>query len=95
MLDTSSVDGGRAFNPGWHTWVDLHAMLTVAEAVVLSALERRESRGAHTRIDHPESDASLGQLNLVIRESDGRMVTDTERVSEPPADLTQLIEEGV
>ncbi|MYG18283.1 MAG: fumarate reductase/succinate dehydrogenase flavoprotein subunit, partial [Gemmatimonadales bacterium] len=94
-LDSCSVDGGRAFNPGWHTWLDLRVMLTVAEAVVLSALERRESRGAHTRIDYPDSDASLGRVNLVIRSSEGRMVTDAEPVSEPPAELRQLIEEGV
>ncbi|MCZ0936212.1 MAG: fumarate reductase/succinate dehydrogenase flavoprotein subunit [Gemmatimonadetes bacterium] len=94
-LDSCAVRGGRAFNPGWHTWLDLHVMLTVAEAVVLSALERRESRGAHTRIDFPDSDAALGRVNLVIRSSDGQMVTDTEPVSEPPAELRQLIEEGV
>jgi len=94
-LDSCAIRGGRAFNPGWHTWLDLHVMLTVAEAVVLSALERRESRGAHTRIDFPDSDAALGRVNLVIRSSDGQMVTDTEPVSEPPAELRQLIEEGV
>ena len=94
-VDSCSADGGRAFNPGWHTWIDLHAMLTVSEAVVLAALERRESRGAHTRIDYPDSDPEFGRVNLVIRSSDGRMVTDAEPVAAPPDDLRRLIEEGV
>jgi succinate dehydrogenase / fumarate reductase flavoprotein subunit len=34
--------------------LDLEASLTAARATVLSALERRESRGAHWRSDHPE-----------------------------------------
>ena len=94
-LDMCSIAGGRAFNPGWHTWLDLHAMLTVSEAVVRSALERRESRGAHTRIDYPDSDPALGRTNLLLRCSEGRMTTATQPVSEPPDELRQLIEEGV
>ena len=94
-LESCAVEGGRAFNPGWHTWIDLHAMLTVAEAVVLAALERRESRGAHTRIDYPDADPQLGRVNLVLRSSDGRMFADTEPVAEPPEEFRRLIEEGV
>ena len=94
-LETCSVEGGRAFNPGWHTCIDLHAMLTVAEAVVLAALERRESRGAHTRIDYPDADPVLGRVNLILRSSDGRMVADAEPVVEPPEEFRRLIEEGV
>ncbi len=36
--------------------VELRIMLAVAEAIVLPALERRESRGAHIRLDHPDAD---------------------------------------
>ena len=90
-----AVEGGRAYNPGWNTWIDLQIMLTVSEAIVLSALERRESRGAHTRIDYADADAELGTVNLTVRAADdGRMVTDVEPVSEIPEELHQLIEEG-
>ncbi|MDX1579182.1 MAG: hypothetical protein R3266_11895, partial [Gemmatimonadota bacterium] len=59
------------------------------------ALERTESRGAHTREDHPEADPDLGRLNILVREEGGTMVTATEAVPEPPEDLRRLIEEGV
>jgi succinate dehydrogenase / fumarate reductase flavoprotein subunit len=44
---------------------DLKASLTIAEATILSAIERRESRGAHQRSDYPNLDPGL-QLNLCI-----------------------------
>src|SRR5580692_168394 len=46
----ASVEGSRLFNPGWHLARELKSMLTVSEAVALSALARTESRGAHSRI---------------------------------------------
>ena len=49
------------FNPGWHLAYDLMSMLTVSEAVTLSALARQESRGAPQpdRLSQPRS--RLGQ----------------------------------
>src|SRR5439155_857249 len=39
------AEGGRAYNPSWHTALDLSSLLTVAECCTLAALERKESRG--------------------------------------------------
>src|SRR5207237_3239127 len=61
------VDGNRAYNPGWHTALDLRNLLTVSEAVARSAIERTESRGAHFRDDRPATDAPLGQVKIVVR----------------------------
>ena len=36
------------------------------EAVARSALGRRESRGAHSRMDHPDKDGQLGTVNTVV-----------------------------
>ncbi|MEU4361085.1 fumarate reductase/succinate dehydrogenase flavoprotein subunit [Promicromonospora sp. NPDC023987] len=47
------VEGHRQYNPGWHLALDLRNMLVVSEAVASSALLRTESRGGHTREDHP------------------------------------------
>ena len=82
------------YNPGWHTALDLHSLLTVAEAIARSAITRRESRGAHFREDHPEKDESEGNLNTVIKKhADGSMVVTREPKREMPAELRAIIEE--
>jgi succinate dehydrogenase / fumarate reductase, flavoprotein subunit len=66
----------RAFNPGWHTAVDVRSMLVNAEALLRSALLRKESRGAHARSDHPKTDDQLGHVNFIVdKTSDGMRVS--------------------
>ena len=47
---------GRAHDAELLDWIDLDGMLQTAEAIVLPALLRDESRGAHQREDHPQMD---------------------------------------
>jgi succinate dehydrogenase / fumarate reductase flavoprotein subunit len=61
------VEGHRQFNPGWHLAVDLRNMLLVSECVAKAALERTESRGGHTRDDHPSMDPNWRKVLLVCR----------------------------
>ncbi len=63
-----AVPGNREYNPGWHTALDLRNLLTVSEAVVLSALARKESRGGHFRDDYPDKDPEASKYNLVLRQ---------------------------
>ncbi len=86
------VPGGLAYNPGWHTALDLRAMLTVARCTTLAALEREESRGGHTRSDHPRADAAWGRVNLVVRLKDGDVTLTREPLPAMPADLRALCE---
>jgi succinate dehydrogenase / fumarate reductase, flavoprotein subunit len=87
------VEGSRLFNPGWHLAWDLHSMLTVAEAVTRSALTRRESRGAHSRIDYPGLDDAWGKKhNVVVKKADTMTLAETP-VLEMPDDLKQLLAE--
>ncbi len=88
-----SVEGSRLFNPGWHLAQDLKAMLTVSEAVTRSALAREESRGAHSRIDHPGLDAAWGTKNNVIAREGGAMMLHQSPVPELPGDLKHLVAE--
>ena len=45
------VEGTRIYNPGWHLARDLQNMIIVSEAITRSAALRKESRGAHSRLD--------------------------------------------
>ena len=65
------VEGHRQFNPGWHLAVDLRNMLLVSECVAKAALERTESRGGHTRDDHPAMDPNWRKTLLVCRARGG------------------------
>jgi succinate dehydrogenase / fumarate reductase flavoprotein subunit len=65
-LPRVGVTGDRTFNPGWHLSLDLRNMLVISRAVAMAALERTESRGGHTREDHPKMDPVWRQTNLVI-----------------------------
>ncbi len=87
----ASVEGSRLFNPGWHLSYDLKAMLIVSEAVTHSALARAESRGAHSRIDHPNLDPVWEKKhNIIVRES-GAMKRRERPVEELPEELKQIL----
>jgi succinate dehydrogenase / fumarate reductase flavoprotein subunit len=87
------VEGGRAYNPGWHTALDLRSLLTVAECCTLAALERRESRGGHTRDDHPYTDDTWGKINIVERLQDGAIRLSREPLPQMPDELKALFRE--
>jgi succinate dehydrogenase / fumarate reductase flavoprotein subunit len=61
--------------------------------VALAALERRESRGGHTRDDDPQPDPELGRLKMVVRSRDGKVTVSREPLDEMPEDLQTLFEE--
>jgi succinate dehydrogenase / fumarate reductase, flavoprotein subunit len=86
------VEGSRLFNPGWHLVRDLKSMLTVSEAVTRSALARKESRGAHSRIDYPNLDEQIWgkQHNLITRDGD-RMKLQQTPVDAIPDELRELL----
>ncbi|GBE63650.1 succinate dehydrogenase flavoprotein subunit [Mycobacterium sp. MFM001] len=90
------VEGNRQYNPGWNLAIDLRNMLMVSECVARAALERTESRGGHTRDDHPAMEADWRNTLLVCR-ADGDQslphisVTREEQVPMRP-DLLELFE---
>jgi len=87
------VKGSRVYNPGWHLALDLLTMLTVSEAVAMSALMRQESRGGHTRDDFPKPDPVWGKKNVVARRREGRLILTPEPLPELPSELRPLIGE--
>jgi succinate dehydrogenase / fumarate reductase flavoprotein subunit len=89
-----AVEGRREFNPGWHLALDLRNMLLVSECVARAALIRTESRGGHTRDDHPGMDAQWRNKLLVCSSTpDGRDATVEPKPQEPMrSDLLELFE---
>ena len=86
--------GNREYNPDWHTALDLRHLLTVSEAITRSALERRESRGAHFREDYPTKNEELGKINVIIsRDGEQTMRVEQRARPEMPTPLKQIIEE--
>jgi succinate dehydrogenase / fumarate reductase, flavoprotein subunit len=90
----ASVPGNREYNPGWHTAVDLQSLLTVSQAIALSAIERKESRGGHFRDDYPDKDPDhFAKVNVRVRRgADGNMEVDQLPISPMPDDLQQIID---
>ncbi|MFG3105042.1 fumarate reductase/succinate dehydrogenase flavoprotein subunit [Streptomyces sp. NPDC048182] len=95
-----AVEGHRQFNPGWHLALDLRNMLLVSECVARAALERTESRGGHTREDHPGMDRGWRNVNLLCalgdsaegRPAGGRIRLSRETTDPIRPDLLALFE---
>jgi succinate dehydrogenase / fumarate reductase flavoprotein subunit len=94
LLPTIAVDGHRQFNPGWHLALDLESMLAIARCITLSAIERRESRGGHTRDDFPLTDPTLGTVNMTTSMTNHTVGLRREPLAEMPEELQELFEEA-
>ena len=66
--------------------LDLRASLVTAEATILGAVERRESRGAHNRLDHPEIEPEL-KVNFIITRDEDELAITSEPVQPVPEHL--------
>ncbi len=82
-------------------------MLTISRCTTLGAINRKESRGGHTRDDFPKPVAEMGTINFVERIADGgnadgavgtpsiKSITVTpEPIPVMPDDLKELLEEA-
>jgi fumarate reductase flavoprotein subunit len=69
-LTRVGVPGHGAFNVAWQDWLNLGNQTAVARLIVASALERRESRGAHFRSDFPSPDGGP-PFSVRARQGDG------------------------
>jgi fumarate reductase flavoprotein subunit len=80
-------DRSRAFNTEWLGAIELAGMLDVAEALAHSALARRESRGAHMRLDGFEArdDNAFLKHSLAFRQGD-----EAPRIEHAPVTITKL-----
>jgi succinate dehydrogenase/fumarate reductase flavoprotein subunit len=89
-LDRLGIGGGQACNIGWNDWLNLQNLLDVSEMIGRSALERRESRGAHYRSDFPKKNNREYLKNFFIKRQNGEM-----KLYERPVNLSRLKPEEV
>jgi succinate dehydrogenase / fumarate reductase flavoprotein subunit len=90
-LPKMHAKGDRKYNPGWHLCLDLHNMIITSLALSRAALERTESRGAHTRLDYPDYDDELGKVNMIVRPGPGGMSVVRSPLLEMPTELKDYV----
>jgi succinate dehydrogenase flavoprotein subunit len=78
-------DRGTVFNQDVLGALELGYMLDTAEAIVVAAIERKESRGAQFRTDYPERNDEVWLKHIDI----GRNGDDVPEVSYSPVTITQ------
>jgi succinate dehydrogenase / fumarate reductase flavoprotein subunit len=89
--ETLKAPGASQYNPGWHEALAMRSLLITSEAVARCALMREESRGAHTRLDHPGESKEWVQYNCVVkRGADGTMQIEKRRRPEGPPALVEM-----
>jgi succinate dehydrogenase / fumarate reductase flavoprotein subunit len=78
-------DKGKVFNTDLLFHIELGYMIDCAEMITKSAIERKESRGAHTRLDYPNRDDANWLKHIVLtKQPDG-----SEQMSYTPVTITQ------
>src|SRR5439155_3797780 len=88
---TMRAPGASQYNPGWHEALSMRSLLVTSEAVTRAALMREESRGAHTRLDHPGESPEWVKYNVIVkRGSDGNMIVEKRLRPDGPADLVAI-----
>ncbi|MCH7947858.1 MAG: fumarate reductase/succinate dehydrogenase flavoprotein subunit [candidate division Zixibacteria bacterium] len=89
------VEGNREYNPGWHTALDLHNLMTISEAIARCALMRKESRGAHFRLDFPDKSEEFAKIIMVlVKDADGQMQVSSEAIVPLTEEHKQIIEDN-
>jgi succinate dehydrogenase / fumarate reductase, flavoprotein subunit len=91
-LKEVAVPDSKEFNTAWHAYLSLKSLITVSLLLATAALERRESRGAHTRSDYPEYDKVLGKENFVLVKDGNSVKVVKKPMPEMPAEFREIME---
>ncbi|MBV9647847.1 MAG: FAD-binding protein [Candidatus Eremiobacteraeota bacterium] len=84
--------GSRLYNAMWHAALDVRNMVRIAGTIIESALLRKESRGAHSRVDYPDTSQELQKVNSVTRRLDGTLTVRYVERPALPAELATVLE---
>jgi succinate dehydrogenase/fumarate reductase flavoprotein subunit len=89
-LDQVGIPAGRSYNILWNDWLNMRNLLDVSEIVGISALERKESRGAHYRSDFPKKNNREYLKNFLIKHRGGE-----NKIYERPTEMNRLKPEEI
>jgi len=89
-MDRVGIGGSPAYNISWNDWLNMANLLEVSEMVGRSALERKESRGAHYRSDFPQKNNREYLKNFYIRREKGEI-----KIYDRPVILNRLKPEDI
>ena len=84
FAQASLQDKGRVFNTDLIFTLELGFMLDCAESIILGGIERKESRGAHSRTDYPNRDDENWLKHVLVTRTD-----DGPEVSQLPVTITK------
>ncbi|MDA4127946.1 MAG: FAD-binding protein [Thaumarchaeota archaeon] len=87
----AQAKGVRAYNQSWLDSLQVWDMIRACRVIISSALERKESRGAHTRSDYPAKDDAHWLVNIITKDKQGSMSHEFIPVPRPPPELAALI----
>ncbi|MCL5102068.1 MAG: FAD-binding protein [Candidatus Marsarchaeota archaeon] len=95
QLKDVGVKGTLVYNKGLLACFELSNMLVATEAIVKSAIMRKESRGAHTRSDYPKRSREWLRNIICSIGNDGSMELSTIPLTEMPDNLKKLVKPEV
>jgi fumarate reductase (CoM/CoB) subunit A len=72
------VPASARYNADWADLLELGSMIRLGEIIARCALERRESRAGHVRLDHPERDDANWLKTLIARSQNGSVTIRSE-----------------
>ena len=72
---------GKEFNQALIHLLELEFLVDIAGPVAIGALERRESRGSHSRVDYPERNDEMFLKHSMTRLKDGKIVLEYSDVT--------------
>jgi fumarate reductase flavoprotein subunit len=85
LLATGIADNDRAFNMGWHDWLNLRSLVETSRVIALAALRRENSRGAHFRTDFP-APGELATSTFTV----ARLRADSIEITGQPVEFTHV-----
>jgi succinate dehydrogenase / fumarate reductase flavoprotein subunit/fumarate reductase flavoprotein subunit len=84
------ISEARSYNILWNDWLNMSNLLDVSEIVGISALERKESRGAHYRSDFPKKNNREYLKNFFIKRQNAEI-----KIYERPTKMNRLKPEEI